>query len=256
MEDFDDDLKSEKQTRRPRSASKGCSGGLWNLLTVLALLVVAAVVVVFSLIYLNPYTGINPFPPPTLPPRLTFPTNTPTPLVPPTSTEAPTLEPTVTFTPRPTGTLPPTPTFFSIITPTETPTITPPAAGYAFEVRKGSPSAISNIYHPELACNWMGVGGQVVDMSNQPVIGLIVRLGGFLPGVQLQQPMMSLTGVALSYGRAGYEFALSDKPVASKQSLWVQLLDQSGIPQSDKVYFDTFASCDKNLIVIDFKQVR
>ena len=123
-------------------------------------------------------------------------------------------------------------------------------------MREGSPSAVQNLFHPELGCDWMGVGGQVVDMSEAPVTGLIIRLGGNLPGVVLPQPMLSLTGVALNYGPGGYEFQLAEKPVGSKGSLWVQLLDQVGIPLSEKVAFDTFNDCGKNLILINFKQVR
>jgi hypothetical protein len=67
---------------------------------------------------------------------------------------------------------------------------------------------------------------------------------------------MTLTGIALNYGRAGYEFTLADKPIASNDMLWVQLLDQIGAPISEKVYFDTYAECEKNLIIINFKQVK
>lgn len=102
----------------------------------------------------------------------------------------------------------------------------------------------------------MGVGGQVFDMNNSPVIGLIVHLGGNLPGVALQTPLMSLTGVALNYGPSGYEFQLADQPIASRQSLWIQLLDQQATPVSDKIFFDTFADCNRNLILVNFKRVR
>jgi hypothetical protein len=68
--------------------------------------------------------------------------------------------------------------------------------------------------------------------------------------------MMTLSGVALTYGRSGYEFKLADAPIASKGVLWLQLLSQAGIPLSDKIYFDTYNDCNKNLIIIDFKQVR
>jgi len=107
-----------------------------------------------------------------------------------------------------------------------------------------------------LGCNWLGVGGQAVDMSGAPVVGLIVRIGGILPGVTLPDPLMSLTGVALNYGRAGYEFTLADHPIASLGSLWIQLLDSSGTPLSEQFFFETYDSCDKNLIIIDFKQIR
>jgi len=254
--DFEDSPTDETPVRPARRGGHRRFDPVWNILTFLVLLVVVCLAGAFTLIYINPRTGLNIFPPPTLPPRLVLPSPTRTSALPPTWTPTNTLEPTVTNTPHPTATLPPTPTFFTLVTPSATPTVTRPPAGYPYEVRKGTPQAITNIYHPELGCNWMGVGGQAVDMSGAPVIGLIVRLGGTLPGIGPLQTMMSLTGVALNYGRAGYEFMLGEKPIASKKSLWVQLLDQEGTPLSDPIYFDTFASCDKNLIVVDFKQVR
>lgn len=102
----------------------------------------------------------------------------------------------------------------------------------------------------------MGVGGQVLDMSNAPVIGLIIRLGGGLPGVRIPEDTFSLTGLALSYGRSGYEFTLANQPIASTGQLWIQLLNQEGGPLSEQVYFDTYSDCDKNLIIIDFVQTR
>ena len=102
----------------------------------------------------------------------------------------------------------------------------------------------------------MGIGGQVIDMSNAPVIGLIIRLGGRLPDVKIPEDYISLTGLALNYGRSGYEFKIADQPIASSGQLWVQLLNQSGGPLSDQVYFDTYDSCEQNLIIIDFIQVR
>ena len=53
-----------------------------------------------------------------------------------------------------------------------------------------------------------------------------------------------------------YEFTLNDSPVASKGTVWVQLVNQEFIPLSQKIYFDTFDACDKNLIIINYKQVR
>jgi hypothetical protein len=196
-----------------------------------------------------------------MPPPARLPTETPTDIVyplPPTWTVTLTPVPSATWTPLPSATLPATPTPITITpSPTTSPSpLTPPVGGYSFEVRKGNPKAIPNIYHPELDCNWMGVGGQVIDMSNAPVTGLIIQLGGGLPGVRIPENTMSLTGLALSYGRSGYEFKLSDLPIPSKGVLWVQLLNQSGGPLSDKVYFDTYDNCDQNLIIIDFVQVH
>jgi len=259
-EDFEEDRRQEKPKRE---GSSSLAAALWNCLTVFILLGVVAVVVVFAMIYVNPTASYNPFPPPTVPVFLGFPTDTPTPMgmLPPTWTPAPTLEPTLTFTPRPTATLPLTPTPFSMVPTTAappTPTITPPPGGYPFILRQGRPDYVKNIAHPDLECNWMGVAGQVLDMSGGPKTQVIVVLGGEIGNrpVDPTGVLYSLTGVALQYGQAGYEFVLSDKPFASKGRLWVQLVNQSTEPLSEKIYFDTYEDCSRNLILINFKQVR
>ena len=100
----------------------------------------------------------------------------------------------------------------------------------------------------------MGVGGQALDLSGAPVQWLIVQLGGVLDGKQIEQ--LTMTGTATQYDKGGFEFTLADEPIESTNTLWVQLLDQAGLPLSEKIYFDTFEDCDKNLIVINLKQVR
>jgi hypothetical protein len=65
-----------------------------------------------------------------------------------------------------------------------------------------------------------------------------------------------MIGTATQYGQGGYEFTLAEKPVASDQSLWVQLFDQAMLPLSDKVPFSTYAECNKNLALVNFNQVR
>lgn len=229
-----------------------------NILTALTFMSVLCLISGFVVIFNNPYSFLNPFPPPALPTPLSLPTASPTSVMalPPTWTATASPVPTATTTQRPTATNPPTATTFSLVTPSPTATATEPPGGYPFDIQKGSPVAIANIYHPELGCNWMGVGGQTVDISGAPVTGLIIRLGGAVPGIDLPELVMNLTGVALNYGRGGYEFTLADHPIASKQTLWVQLLNQSSVPLSKKIYFDTYDDCSKNLIIINFKQVR
>jgi hypothetical protein len=234
------------------------SGLLWTILSALTILSLICVAWVTLLIYADPNSALNPFPPPTMPPLMQLPTATPTDVVyvlPATWTATFTIEPSATLTPSPTSTLPPTPTPITI-TPSPTIQLPPPTGGYPFQIRQGNPKAIPNIYHPELGCNWMGVGGQVIDLSNAPVIGLIIKLGGQLPGVSFPEDQISLTGVALSYGRSGYEFTLANKPKASQGQVWVQLISQAGGPLSEKIVFDTYDSCEQNLTIIDFVQVR
>jgi hypothetical protein len=228
---------------------------LWNILTILILLTACCMALGIAAIFVNPYGVYNPFPPPTLPPTITFPTQTPTPKagIPPTWTPTATVE--VTLTATPTATLEPTQP-----SPTETPVAgtqlpLPPEGGMPFVIHEGDPVAIPNIAHPDLGCNWMGIAGKAYNLSGAPIAqGLFIQLGGVLNGTP--KDMLGTTGMVTDYGPGGYEFTLTDKPLASIQTLWVQLFDQAMIPLSDPIYFDTYADCDKNLVLVNFSQVR
>lgn len=230
---------------------------VWNALTIIMLLGVVCVVGTFLLVFTNPNTSVNPFRPLALPSPVALPTYTATPrsVLPPTWTPLPSLEPTSTSTPRPSDTPAPSETPFSLFTPTQTATGSG-ARGAPFEVSPGTPVSTSSLaFHPEVGCDWMGVAGQVFDLSGAPISGQQVRIGGFLGGKSVD--LLTLTGLTNAYGTAGfYEFNLGEKPVASKGSLWLQLVDQAGLTMSEKIFFDTYDSCDKNLIFINFKQMR
>jgi hypothetical protein len=226
-----------------------------NLLTVLVLLLACGISALFLVIFVEPNIAFNPFPPPTLPALSALPTLTPTPrnVFPPTWTPTVTLEPTSTRTPEPT--LVPTETQPGVITSTAEAGGTPvPTVGMAYVLQPGNPIAIPNIGHPDAGCNWMGVAGQATGLNGASMVGLFVQLGGALGGKTLSP--LTMTGTATQYGSGGYELVLGDRPQASRQSLWVQLLSQDGSPLSDKIFFDTFAECEKNLILINFNQVR
>lgn len=224
------------------------SGMLWNVLTILVLLSATCLAAIFLTIFINPQSGLNPFPPATLPALVLTdtPTTTPRAILPPTWTPTPSPVPTETPTPQP-----PEPTATDL--PPQA-TSAGPVEGMPFVKQDGSPQYIPNIYHPNAGCDWLGVAGQVIGLNDAPLRDVFVQLGGSLDGESLD--MLTMSGIATSYGQAGYEFVLADEPIASSQSLWLQLLDQAGLPLSDKVYFDTFAECDKNLIIIYFKQVK
>ncbi len=246
----------ENYPERPNTNSR--SGCLWNVLTIVVLIGTIIVVGVFLLIYTNPQIALNPFPPPTLPPVFVVselnqgtPVSTATRTVfPPTWTPTATLVPTITSTPKPVvvfQTSTPSASTPGDLTPTSRPDM-------PFSV-VGTPAAFSRTFiYPGADCNWLGVGGQVLDIQDAPIVGMTVRLGGMLGNNVID--MTGLTGTVLQYGTAGYEFTLSNKPAASHQTLWVQLLDQAGLPLSAKVYFDTFDDCAKNLVLITFRQVR
>ena len=226
-----------------------------NVLTGVVILIALSIGAVFLLIFINPYLGFNPFPPPTLPALASFPTATPTPrsMFPPTWTPTPSPVPTSTRTPQPT--VKPSPTLAAGTPAIQLPQLTATNIGMPFVLHAGDPVAIPNIGHPEAGCDWMGVAGRAFNLSGAPIAqGLFVQMGGSLDGQAVD--MLSMIGTATQYGQGGYEFTLAEKPVASDQSLWVQLFDQAMLPLSDKVPFSTYAECNKNLALVNFNQVR
>ncbi len=224
---------------------------IWDVLTILMLILTACVGGYFALIFITPNSPLN-----LLPPSggiASAPTNTPTPIrLEPTWTASPTLELTPTNTLVPTWTPIPTNTPFSLVPPTRTPrpSNTPRAPFTAISIQQVD----SAIIHPELACNWAGIGGTVVDTNNSHVIGTVVVLRGTLNGSTVD--LTTVTGINKEYGPSGYEFVLGNAPVASNKTLYVQLVDLNGIPLSDKVEITTSADCSKNLVLVRFKKNR
>lgn len=224
---------------------------VWDILTIAVLLLTACIAGYFVLIFLDPNSSLN-----VLPPTGRFantPTNTPAPIrLEPTWTASPTQEMTPTRTPPPTWTPIFTDTPFSLVPPTRTPrpSNTPQAPFTAISIQQVE----STIIHPEVGCNWAGVGGTVVDTNNSHVIGTVVFLRGFLNGETVD--LTTVTGVNKEYGPSGYEFVLGNAPVASNKTLYVQLVDLSGIPLSDRVEISTSTDCSKNLVLVRFKKNR
>jgi hypothetical protein len=237
-----------RQSRQP-------SAMLWNVLTGLVLLTAICLMSVFAVIFVNPDTPLNPFPPPTLPAVLLFPTNTPPPLIvlPPTWTPTPTAEPTMTFTPAPTHTPTSTPTLLVLPSPTETPSLTPTAqprftlVGGVRHLRAGS--VVSG-----RTCAWMGVGGNVTDLEDNPVTGLTVLLGGEYEGKAIR--MTATTGTASAYGAGGFEITIANDPNPSRETIYLQLFTPGGTAISDRFFFRTYDECDRNLIRMDFTQLQ
>jgi hypothetical protein len=260
MDNFD--MQTEKRPLNPI---------LWNIATIVVLIGTLALGILFLDIFISPTSSLNPFPPPPVPTLLQFPTATITPRpLPATWTPSPTVAPSETPTPRPTYTLEPSFTPYYLTpqenTPTqiEIPIITPTAATLATPTTSPSPTGMafaatvdyiaSTTYHPDAGCNWMGVAGRVVDMNDSSILYLTIHLGGKV-GDQVMD-YLGLSGTAPSYGQSGFEFVLGNRPIASTQTLWIQLLDQQNMPFSDKIYLDTFEDCAKNLIMVRFKKVQ
>lgn len=246
-EDFDFD---GTQTRRSEAPMQ-----IWDMLSILMLILTVCLVGYFALVFINPASSLNLLPPGAGPFAQAVPSFTVTPLqLAATWTASPTLQLTPSDTPRPTFTSLPTSTPFSLVPPTKTsrPSATPTTARAPFS---GSFTQVdSTIIHPELACNWAGIGGTVVDANNSPVIGTVVVLRGTLNGSTIEQQTVS--GINKEYGPSGFEFVLGTVPVASNNTLSVQLVDQQSIPLSDPVQITTSTDCTKNLVMVRFKRNR
>ena len=244
-EDFDFDGTQSRRSEAPMQ--------VWDILSILVLLLTVCLVGYFALIFINPTSQLNFLPPGAGPLGSYLPTFTVTPLqMQPTWTPSPTIAVTPSDTPRPTITPLPTNTPFSLVPPTKTPkpSATPKAPFSAPSVTQVE----STVIHPDLACNWAGIGGTVVDANNSPVIGTVVVLRGTLSGSTIEQQTVS--GINKEYGPSGFEFVIGSAPVASNKTLYVQLVDQQNIPLSDPVQISTSTDCSKNLVMIRFKKNR
>ena len=100
----------------------------------------------------------------------------------------------------------------------------------------------------------MGVAGQVFDLSKAPYVGVTIHLEGQLAGQLVK--IDTLSGSATRIGPAGYVFDLSDHPIASTGTMWIQLKDTAGLALSPKVTINTSDQCDKNMVFINWNQVR
>jgi hypothetical protein len=124
-------------------------------------------------------------------------------------------------------------------------------AGAQFELQTGSPTYTTD----PMGCEIMEVAGVVYDAQGAPIIGLALRMGGDLAGAPYG-PQDTLSGSAADrFGFGGYAFELSDTPVASSETLWIQVIDaSSGLPLSEQYFVTTTESCDENLVLINWKQ--
>jgi len=222
---------------------------MWDMLSIVMLILTFCSGAYFVAIFLFPQSAFNPLKPNTVDPNAP-PTATITPIqLDATWTVTPSQAVTGTSTLVPTYTLEPSATPFSLVTPTITftPTATPKAPFSATVTY-----IASTIIHQDAACNWQGIGGTVVDASNADMLRMTVSLSGTYNGRTKNE--LTVSSIAPAYGKSGFEFVLGTVPISSKGDLFLQLLDQSGLPLSDKIYVDTFNDCAKNLVLVRLKK--
>jgi hypothetical protein len=230
---------------------------IWNILTVIVLLVAIGLAFLFLTIYQNPAVVPASFRPAALPTLYQTPTPTAT-ILPQPATWTPTLTPKLlpSRTKAPTWTsvamlITPTHTLTPTDTPvTDTATITSTAMPAAADITH----LASTTKHPDLACKWLGIGGTVLDVNKKPLPFQTIQLGGTLSSKAVTGQVLS--GQNAAYGTSGFEIKLADSAVDSTQTLWVQLFDNNGKALTEKIYFDTFSDCQKNLVMIVFTLTR
>ncbi len=222
---------------------------IWDVLSIAMLFLTFCLGLYFMAVFLFPQSAYNPLKPNAVDPN-SPPTATLTPIqLDATWTVAPTEAITETPTLLPTYTLEPSATPFSLVTPADTPT---PTATPKAPFSATTTYIASTIIHPEAGCNWQGVGGTVVDANNADMLRMTISLVGFYNGKSVNQ--LTVSSIAPAYGKSGFEFVLGTTPISSKDQLYLQLLDQSGLPLSGKIYIDTFDSCSENLALVRFKK--
>lgn len=128
-------------------------------------------------------------------------------------------------------------------------TVTPMPASAEFSY------VASTSIHAETGCTWMGVGGKVLDIDGNPLQFQTVQLGGTLNNESVDRTAFS--GNVPGYdGKSGFEFVLGNHPIASIQKLWIQLIDNTGKSLTEKIFFDTYDDCQKNLVMVVFTKTR
>ncbi len=149
-------------------------------------------------------------------------------------------------------TISPQPTSTQTVTPTVTFTPTLELMPY---ILSGAPEPMNSaLIRPRLGCEWLIIAGQVWDLQDEPQAGLELHLSGELGGFLIDEFIK--TGSAIAYGPSGYEFTLEGLVVNSRNALYLQLFDSDGQPLSHAYAIETFDDCQKNLILVNFKQVR
>lgn len=240
---------------QPENNNKKSKGAmLWNILTLAVLLAVVCLVAYFMIVYLDPHSVANLFPPAQTPTVFSTETPTITPIqLPPTWTPTMTVAATSTRTRAPTWTLLPglasetfTPSPSVTLTPSLTTTSMPASALITYH-------PATDIY-PEVGCTWLGVGGLVIGLDGNPLTGQFVQLGGSLSGTAISQ--LKVSGSTALYGTSGFEFVLGDTLVASTGTLYIQLFDPLGNALTGKIYFDTFDDCARSLVKVTFTRTR
>lgn len=114
-----------------------------------------------------------------------------------------------------------------------------------FEMTEDSPLYFS---HPS-GCEGMWVAGTVTNFSGAALESGAVNLSGSM-GIETSFP-----GFFPDYGTGGYEIQISSL-VEEHHGIFLQIIDFDGNPISELAGLRTYNDCAKNLIIINWTQVK
>ena len=95
-------------------------------------------------------------------------------------------------------------------------------------------------------CEWQSIAGTVTQPDGSALNGYRVRV----TGESIDSTVFS--GTSQSFGAGGFEFPLASAPFA--QLVLVQLFSPEGAPLSDLVAVEARATCEENVITLNFRQ--
>ena len=148
-------------------------------------------------------------------------------------------------TPLPTG------TSAATAAPEATFTSTP----FPYKLQVLNPHYLANFTHPELGCDWLGIGGQIFNREGVVQKDIIIKVEGELlgsPAIEGMTMPLAEPDIDIFYGPGGYELTLADSPAESDSTLWVQLFSLDGTPLSEEIYLVTYDDCNRNLLLLNF----
>jgi hypothetical protein len=194
-----------------------------------------------------PNNSLNPFPPA---PGVTI----DTPVQPPPDTQAPptdtqSIPAVTTVTPTEVVTIIPLPTATSFAT-SEVTTTTPSGDVAHYKAQDGTP-----LYLPHSdGCGGLYLAGNVTDINGNPLVFMLVRVGGTLGGEPLYVED-ALSGSNPLYTESGWEVKIADAPIDSTGTVFVELYTLDSVdPVSDLIIVDTYNDCNRNLVIVNFVQ--
>lgn len=226
--------------RPGRTRGQPGRSGLYNAVALLFALLTVAVFAYYSVLWRDPYSALNPFPPAT--PFIVV-------------TATPAANPGAALLPTPAPATPTAPLPGSLPTVEVTPEVAAPVSPAAPPESPGLPIVLSDADIRYVAnangrgCDWLSIGGQVLDTAGNALNNYGVQITGSEDGSTLDQRVFS--GSALTFGPGGFELALGSTPRQGRYQ--VQVFDTTGAPASE--VYDLFTSdrCDQNVLRLTFR---